>query len=250
MVRDHVLTAGFARLDDLAAEFGVSLMTIHRDVDALAEEGWLTKMRGGATANPSALAEASVNARAAAMAEEKRAMADVAAGLLGRGQAVFLDDSTTAMALTGHLLAHAPAMIATNFVPAITALGTAAGIELNLLGGTYEPRLESCYGQQTVEAISALHADVLFMSTTAITDRKCLHRSEATVLVRQALMEHASRRVLLVDHAKFGRPAPHVLCEIDAFDVIITDNRIDAEDLAELRQHCDDVQVASVPSPT
>ena len=50
-----MLAEGFARVEDLAHELGVSAMTVHRDLDALEAEGWLIKIRGGATANPSAV---------------------------------------------------------------------------------------------------------------------------------------------------------------------------------------------------
>jgi DeoR/GlpR family transcriptional regulator of sugar metabolism len=243
-VRRLVLSEGFARTDDLARQLGVSTMTVHRDLDALAAEGWLTKIRGGATANPSALAEAGVRERSAAMRAEKDAIARQAATHLGPGQTVFLDDSTTALALLPLLPAAAPLTVATNFLPAVAELAALPGIEVVVLGGQYHRLQEGCFGLQTAEAIRQLRADVLFLSTTAVTEGSCYHRSEMTVMVKRALMDCAVRRVLLVDHAKFGRPAPHLLSPLDAFDVVVTDAGIDAEDLAELRQHDVEVEVA------
>ncbi len=221
-------------------------MTIHRDLDLLEADGWLTKIRGGATANPSALVDAGVRERMSALHNEKAAICAVGAQLLARGQTVFLDDSTTALGLVPFLVQHSPLTMATNFLPAATALGDAAGIEVHLLGGEYHPRQESCSGLQTVHAIADLHADVFFMSTTALSAGRCLHRSESTVMVRRAFLANAARNVLLIDHAKFGRPAPHVLCAVADFDTVITDDGIDPEDLADLRERCDDVQVATV----
>lgn len=220
-------------------------MTMHRDLDALEAEGWLTKIRGGATANPSALIDAGVAERTAAMHEEKAAIAAVAARLLRHGQTVFLDDSTTALALAPHLLTHPPITVATNFLPAVDVLGDDQHVDLHVLGGQYHPRQQACQGRQTVEAIGRFHADLCFMSTTALTDHKCMHRSEQTVTVRHAFMRNAARTVLLVDHAKFGRPAPHILCDVADFDTVIVDDGIDAGDLDELRARCLDVQLAS-----
>lgn len=245
-VRARVLTEGSARLDDLAAYFDVSLMTIHRDVDALEAEGWLIKIRGGATANPSALAEARVRDRMSAMSAQKAAITEVAAQLITHGQTIFLDDSTTALGLVPHLVSHPPMTIATNFLPVIPAVGDVAGVEIQFLGGEYHIRQEACFGRQTIEAIGRLSADIFFMSTTAVCDAMCLHRSEATVTVRQAYMAHAMRRVLLVDHAKFGRRAPHVLCDVAEFDTVVTDDGIDPEVLADLRARCSDVRIAVV----
>jgi DeoR/GlpR family transcriptional regulator of sugar metabolism len=242
-LRRRVLAEGYAGVDELARAFEVSVMTVHRDLDALATEGWLTKIRGGATANPSALVDAGVRERSAAMRAEKAAIVAAAARLLTHGQSVFLDDSTTVLGLVPYLLEHPPITIATNFLPVIAEVGDAPGVELHVIGGQYYARQEACLGLQAHDAIARLHADLFFMSTTALTDGKCLHRSEATVLVKRAFMANATRSVLLVDHAKFGRPAPHLLCAVEDFDLVITDDRIDGEDLELLRSHAE-VQVA------
>lgn len=244
LVRRRVIDEGFARLDDLAAEFDVSLMTMHRDIDVLQADGWLTKIRGGATANPAALVEAGVRERSAAMRAEKQAIVWAAAGLVAPSQTVFLDDSTTALGLLSLLGAKTPITVVTNFLPAVTAAAEVPGVSLHLLGGEYHPHQQACMGLQTVDAIATFHADVFLMSTTAITDGRCFHRSEATIAVRRAFLAHSARKVLLVDHAKFGRPAPHLLCAVDVFDTVITDTGIDAEDLAMLREHVSDVVVA------
>lgn len=245
-LRRRVLEEGFARIEDLAAQFGVSAMTVHRDLDLLAEQGWLTKIRGGATANPSALLQAGVRERSAAMQAEKAAIAATAAALVSPGQTVFVEDSTTALALVPHLVAAAPLTVATNFLPVVQRLSGAPGIELVLLGGHWSPLQEACFGLGTVEAVRQLHADLLFLSTTAVVRGACFHRSETTVLVKRAMMATSARKVLLVDHAKFGRPAPHLLCRVADFDVVVTDSGIDTDDLHELRELPVQVEVAPV----
>ncbi len=244
LVREHVLREGYARLEDLAQRFEVSVMTMHRDLDALEADGWLSKIRGGATANPSALVEAGVDERRVSMQREKVAIAAEAASLLGHGQTVLLDDSTTALALVDHLLKRPPMVVGTNFLTALAALGELSATELILFGGSYHQHQQSFMGMHTVEAIRQVHADLLFMSTTALSGGRLLHRSEETVTVRKALMGSSAHTVLLVDHAKFGRPAPHVLCEVGDFDTIVVDAGVDEDDLAVLRGACDDVRVA------
>ena len=247
-VRAAVLERGFARIDDLAREFDVSVMTMHRDLDALTDEGWLTKIRGGATANPSALLNAGVQARRAVLRAEKQAIAAHAANLLHHGQTIFLDDSTTALALAPHLAERAPITVVTNFIPVIASLSGHTDVELVVLGGQYQRTAEACFGLQTIDAIRNLRADLFFMSTTAVTDGNCYHRSESTVMSRRAFMECSARNVLLVDHGKFGRPAPHLLCPVTDFDLVVTDDQIDEQDLAELRALGAAVEVAALPA--
>jgi DeoR/GlpR family transcriptional regulator of sugar metabolism len=244
-IRRRVVEEGYARIDDLSRAFGVSVMTVHRDLDVLAQEGWLTKIRGGATANPSVLVEAGVRKRTAVLQAEKAAIGAQAARLLRAGQTIFVDDSTTALGLLPYLETVGPITVATNFMPVANALSAAPKVEVVILGGRYYPLQEACFGLQTCEAIHQLHADLLFMSTTAVHSGSCYHRSEMTVMVKRAFMQCAARTVLLVDHAKFGRPAPHLLCPVSAFDLVITDTGIHEDDLAELREVHAVVEVAS-----
>src|SRR5579884_3994464 len=68
-IRERVITNGFVRSELLAEEFSVTLMTIHRDLDVLQRQGWLRKIRGGATAQPSALFHGDIRYRMQAMKE-------------------------------------------------------------------------------------------------------------------------------------------------------------------------------------
>ncbi len=244
-VRRQVIDSGFARIEDLAEELQVSIMTVHRDLDVLEREGWLTKIRGGATANPAALVDAGVREREHALAAEKSAISVAASALLAPRQSVFLDDSTTALAMVPHLQHSSPSIVTTNFIPVLQGLSTSPGIVVNMLGGRYSPRSEACFGLQTLDAVAQVHADVVFMSTTAVMGGACYHRSDHTVMVKRALIAHATRSVLLVDHAKFGRPATHLLAMLADFDVVITDSGIDPEDLAAMKAH--DVEVVVAP---
>ncbi|MGW3473358.1 DeoR family transcriptional regulator [Saccharopolyspora sp. NPDC000995] len=91
-IRQEVLASGFVRIEGLAAKHGVSGMTIHRDLDVLEQQGWLRKVRGGATSTPTALLETSVRARIADAADEKARIAKHAVRLVSPGQVVALDD--------------------------------------------------------------------------------------------------------------------------------------------------------------
>jgi DeoR/GlpR family transcriptional regulator of sugar metabolism len=48
-ILDRVRAAGGVRVSELAADYGVSDMTIRRDLESLADRGLLAKVHGGAT---------------------------------------------------------------------------------------------------------------------------------------------------------------------------------------------------------
>jgi DeoR/GlpR family transcriptional regulator of sugar metabolism len=233
-IRHHVAAHGSVRIQDLAETFGVSSMTIHRDLDVLQSQGWLRKVRGGATAEPSALFHGDFGHRSHAMLPAKQAIAAAAVELIRPGQAVVVDDSTTALSLAELLPGRLPITVVTNFLAAIKLLAGQPGVDLVGLGGAYYPAYDAFLGMRTLEAIQPIRADVLFMSTTAVTDGICYHTSTDTIQVKRALMAAAAQRVLLVDHSKFARRALNELCPLTAFDVVFVDSGLDPRIVADL----------------
>ncbi|MEV6110825.1 DeoR/GlpR family DNA-binding transcription regulator [Streptomyces sp. NPDC051940] len=243
-IKSRVVDEGFVRIEQLARDLGVTPMTIRRDLDYLQGKGWLRKVRGGATAQPSTAFHGDVRHRTQAMAQEKQSLAQAALPLVKPGQSVILDDSTTALALARLLGPRAPLTVITNFVPVIQVLAGSPGIELISLGGTYFPAYDAFLGVRTADAAASLHADTLFASTTAITRSHCYHQSQETVAVKRALMEACDHRVLLVDHTKFRRRGLYQLAPVRAFDLVIVDAGIPPADLDALQAENVEVLVA------
>ncbi|MGG7570303.1 DeoR/GlpR family DNA-binding transcription regulator [Streptomyces sirii] len=242
-MRETVISRGFVRTADLAEEFDVSLMTAHRDLDALQAQGWLRKVRGGATGLPSAQFHGSVAERMATMAQTKQQLARAAATLLVSGQTVLLDDSTTCLLLAHQAAEHTPLTVITNSLPAITTLAKEPGISLITLGGAYFPAYDAFMGPHTADAVRAFRADVLFMSTTAVTNGRCYHTSPETVQVKRAMMESAGRRILVADHTKFTKGGLYALAPLTDFELLIVDDGLPVEQIRAVRAAGTEVMV-------
>jgi DeoR/GlpR family transcriptional regulator of sugar metabolism len=236
-LRAWVSEQGFVRIEDLAQHFHVSIMTIHRDLEALQAEGWLRKVRGGATAKPSSLYHGDVRHRSQTMAAQKFQLAKAALDEVRPGASIMLDDSTTALALAELLPGRGPCTVITNFFAVMKVLAGAPDIDLISLGGAYYPAYDAFLGMRTSESVRSLHADVLFMSTTAVTDGDCFHQSLETVAVKRSLMESADRRVLLIDHSKFTKSGVYRLARLNEFEQVLVDSGITEDQLASLRRH-------------
>ncbi|MGA8113888.1 MAG: DeoR/GlpR family DNA-binding transcription regulator [Actinocatenispora sp.] len=247
-IREHVVAHGSARIEELAETFAVSAMTIHRDLDTLQREGWLRKIRGGATAEPSAVFHGDIRHRMQTMAAQKEALAAAALELIRPGDAVALDDSTTSLSVARRLAGRAPVTVVTNFLPTIKLLAGQPGIDLVALGGAYYPGYDAFLGMRTLEAIQPIRADALFMSTTAVTDGVCYHTSTETIQVKRALMSVAAQRVLLIDNSKFARRALNELCPLTDFDTVLVDDGVDPDILRDLRDSSVALQVVAVPT--
>lgn len=234
-IREEALACGYVAIDVLAPVLGVSAMTVHRDLDALAAEGWVLKVRGGARIHPAALLDTTVRSRAERNQAEKSAIAAQALTHVQQGHVVFLDESTSAGAMLQSLPQRGPLTVITNSLPAIVQLSGAPGIEIISTGGTYRHGYDAFFGMIASDAALRLQSDIVFMSTTAIDRGQCCHKSEETVQFKRALIDSSAFKVLLADHSKFGLRALHRLAPVSAFDLIIVDDAVPDADLDALR---------------
>ncbi|SDT48983.1 DeoR/GlpR family DNA-binding transcription regulator [Jiangella sp. DSM 45060] len=248
-IADHVLREGSVTASQLAETFGVSLMTVHRDLDELERQGVVRKFHGGVSAQPSSVFESNVAYRLRTARAEKAAIARFARTLIEPGMAVMLDDSTTTLGVAELLTDAAPLTVITNFLQVINAMSRADRVRLISLGGEYYPTHDSFLGVPCIEAIESLRADVLLTSTSAASGGLTYHQEQEIVLVKRAMMRSATRKVLLMDHTKLGGTALHQLAPLTDFDDVVVDGGTPADVVRALRDRRVNVHVAPLDTP-
>ncbi len=234
-IAEYVTKNGSATVKDLAELFNVSLITIHRDLDELERQGMIRKLRGYVTAEPSSLFDSNMRYRLRVARQEKESLARFALTQIEPGQSVLLDESTTALALAKLLPSKAPLTVVTNFAMILNELTDVKGIDLVSLGGEYLPFLGAFGGEVGQASLAAVRTDIAFISTSAVSDCLALHQVEGTMRGKRAMMNSAKRRILLVDHTKFGKVAFHKLAPLRDFDLVVVDSDIDKDELEKLR---------------
>lgn len=223
-IMEMILAEGTLRVDTLASELNVSLVTIYRDLATLEGLNLLTRNRGEVSAVTSTLSEMTPSMRAQNNPLAKEAIAEVAAGLISSGNSVMIDDSSTAVPFVRRIARVLPLTVITNSQPVTEILGPVSGMTLIGTGGQFRRWGESYHGAITVSVIRSMHADVCVMSDAAISGLTVCNPYEYVVETKQAMLAAAEKRILLVDSSKFGRRALHTTAMIDAFDVVVVDS--------------------------
>ncbi|MTD56264.1 DeoR/GlpR family DNA-binding transcription regulator [Amycolatopsis pithecellobii] len=230
-ILSYVMERGDVRIDRLSERFGVSLMTVHRDLDELAERKLLRKLRGRVEAYPALTIETAKRFRETENVGVKEALAKVAQHEVTPGQTVFLDDSTTLFPLARKLIG--PQVVITNSLEVARILADADGIEVHLLGGRYTD-FDSCVGPDTLSALGRMRADVGFVSATAVAVGRLYHPDREYAELKTAALRVCDRNVLVVDHSKFGRTATYAYGDVSDYDLVITDEEAPGDELAAM----------------
>jgi DeoR/GlpR family transcriptional regulator of sugar metabolism len=235
LITEAVLKAGSATPQDLASQFSVSIVTIHRDLDELERRGVVRKFHGGVTAQPSGIFESQMSYRLASMPLEKIAIAGAALRYVQPGMSILLDDSTTVLKMIDGLSERAPLHVATTFVTGLRQLSELThDYDLTLIGigGRYDVAHDSFVGVQTNQQVRGLHVDAVFMSTAAVSATDIYHQEEQIVALKREMLLSATKRYLLVDHTKLDRLALFKIASLNEFDLVITDAGADAKVLS------------------
>jgi DeoR/GlpR family transcriptional regulator of sugar metabolism len=237
----RAVRAGTTQVGQLAEEFGVSEMTVRRDLDDLEREGRLTRVHGGAVG---ATAERPFAEIAVERFEQKDAIGALAAASIDEGQTVLLDVGTTTLQLARHLRGRSLTVITSNLA-VYEELLPEESIELVLLGGVVRRNYRSLVGVVAEDALRQLRADVAFLGASGIEDNfSVVDTTMVEVPIKRAMMAAAARSVLLVDSEKFRMRGVVRVCHAQDLDAIVTDSGVAAETRSELERSGVEVLVA------
>lgn len=217
----RVIAHGSLQIRDLAEALEVSTMTIHRDLSELVRQGMVQRTHGAVSAEKTLLFESSYLFRARQNIEQKRRLARAAVRLLEPGNAILWDDSSTTYQLCDFIDQVAPVTVLTNARPVIERLHERNNIDLVAIGGRYQRAFDGFFGIACEQAIRSYHVDVALLSATGVQALSLYTQDEQVLRAKQAMIEVARKKVLMVDATKFGFSALIRVAELTDFDVVI-----------------------------
>ena len=223
---------GGVSVADLARDHDVSAVTVHRDLEELSREGLVERVHGGArslvaaTTLPTGWTQRVEQARGA-----KAAIAAYAVRYVGPRATIFLDASSTALALARRLVEDPPneLTLVTNS-PAIAYELHADAIHVIVVPGELDQHMRIIAGRWAVEFLSGLNFDVAFLSAAGISLEHGLTTARRPLAdVVNAARAAAERSVGLIDASKFGRASLLSIARAQELDAIVTDAELPAE---------------------
>lgn len=253
---DAVHRRGAATITILADELGVSPMTIRRDIEALAADGVLDKVRGGATTHRAAdRDDRGFEARTRRMLAQKRAIARQAASLVEPGMAVALSSGTTTWVLAQELRSIPQLTVVTNSLPVADLFARPDRADEPytqsvVLTGGVRTMSDALVGPVAVRTLEYLHCDVAFVSVYGVDVEAGLTTTNLLEAeTHRAMISSGSEAVILADSSKWGAVGLTTILDLPQVDRLITDDGLPEPAREELADLVGDLWVVTATNP-
>ncbi len=214
---------GERSVEELAAQFGVSTMTVRRDLGDLAEAGRVQRTHGGAVLSRTGIAQFRFVRRNEQRVAEKQAVARAAAARVRSGMSLLLDTGTTALEVAREIRNLDRLRVLTISLPVAAELHDAPGIELILLGGVVRRGEPDLTGTLTERNLAEFRVDLAILGADAVEPDGVFTDDLAVARVSQAMLRSAQTSLLVVDHSKFERHAFSKYADWQQFGMVVTD---------------------------
>ncbi len=236
-IEQRVLDEGEIEYAALAQEYGVSEMTIRRDVDALEASGLVRRVTGGAIAAYRKAEEPSFESRAMRSATEKMHIAQAAVDLLEPGETVILDSGSTVLAVARAIRGRGLGLtIVTPSLLAAIELADEPDTTIIVTGGNLRPGELSLIGFETESVYQIYNCDTYIMGIAGVDPVRGLtdyHRVEGSA--KRAAAAAADRIIVVADESKLGRVQLLTVAPLSAAGHIVTDSPPDHPTLTAAR---------------
>ena len=221
---DVVRTHGSASVEQLADKLGVTLQTVRRDVQRMAEAGLLTRFHGGVRVPSSTVENIAHQQRESLHAEGKARIARAVAKRIPNGCSLILNIGTTTEAVAKSLLHHKGLRVITNNLNVEEILCGNTDCEVIVAGGVVRPRDRGIVGEAAVDFMRQFRVDIAVIGISGIEPDGSLRDFDyREVKVAQTIIAHAREVWLAADSSKFNRPAMVELARLSQIDRLFTD---------------------------
>lgn len=235
-ILDNVLRSGRVSVGDLSQAFGVSEVTIRGDLQMLAEQGLLVRTHGGAIPANRLSPELSLALRRQQQTLAKDHIGEAGAALIQDGDAVWLDTSSTALAIARHLSHHRHVTVITNSIAIVQELIDYPHLAVVVPGGRLRAETASLIGVDGLDFVRRFNIQKGFFGAHGLTmDEGLTDVSVDEADVKRMLVGLCRQVVAVLDATKWGRAGLASFAALNQIDTIITDQSAPPDQVAQAR---------------
>ena len=228
------------RVAEIAQVLLVSEGTVRNDLNALAREGRLERVRGGGIpSDDQPIYSLAFNTRLHVHEVEKQRIARWAAELVEDGDTILLDASTTVYRMVPFLNTHHRLTIVTNGIEVGYKLAQNPANSVLMLGGMINPDGILVSSLVNDQFLKDLHIKTAFVSCSGFTIEAGLtERDILEAQIKAKMIAAADCVVALIDSSKFGKLALVPFAHTAQINRVFTDSDLVAQWIDQMRDTC------------
>jgi DeoR family transcriptional regulator, ulaG and ulaABCDEF operon transcriptional repressor len=220
---------GYIAFHDMENQVRFSPATLRRDLQRMARDGRIKRIRGGAKlsaennsgASPLRLAGVPFRENISRSIKQKQAIGFAAAALCRQGEKVIIDGGTTTLQMCRHLEG-LNLHVVTNSLHIVTALLLQTGTRVQVPTGVVYPEQSLILNPNCDDALPCARAAQLFMSAVAVGPQGLMQAEPLLSSTQRRMIERVDEVILLVDSSKF-QGVGNIVCALGEVDVVVTD---------------------------
>ena len=219
---------GSVTVAELQESFGVSLMTIRRDLKVLSDSGLIKRVHGGAALSKMG-DETLFIERTVVNSDLKQAITKYAVSQIEMSDTIYIDGSTTCSELADLLPEDFGITVVTNSLEAINKLHGRKRISILSLGGDLASDGNTFDGMMAIENAEKIFVDKCFISGSGFTERAVLNSGMIGTSIKKVMLKKSRKRYLLADSTKYNGKGIIELCKWTDIDEFISDDLLPDE---------------------
>jgi DeoR family ulaG and ulaABCDEF operon transcriptional repressor len=220
---------GFIGFQELDQKLDASPATLRRDLERLASNGQIVRVRGGArlaggrASERQHLTGVPFHENIGRHAHEKEAIGRMAASLCAPGETVIIDGGSTTLRMCPHLEPLGLHVLTTS-LHIVSALLPQPNTQISIPGGTVFREQNIVLSPFDDDGASRYRASKMFLGSAAVGAHGLMQTDTLLIQAERRLLSRADQIILLVDASKFEAPAGQVLCALSEISILITDD--------------------------
>ncbi len=216
------------KVKELSILFNVSLETIRRDLEILDKNKYLKKVYGGAILLEKDISNLKFNERKKEKVSEKNEIAQLAIRYIVEKDIITINGGTTNLEIAKLLKnKFSNLTVITNSLSVANILAEDNNIKLLLIGGLFNPKENSFYGNFSYDIIKKFNSTKTFLSVGGIDLSIGITEFILEEVEIQKLMIKNTKQIIVVsDSSKFEKTSLGKIIELNKIDFIITDSNL------------------------
>ncbi|MBW0764302.1 MULTISPECIES: DeoR/GlpR family DNA-binding transcription regulator [Mammaliicoccus] len=232
-----------ASIDELKEIFNVSVNTIRRDVNLLAEMNIVKKVYGGIEVIEDQYKAVDYQERNVENYQAKKYIGKIAAQQIEANDIIYIDTGTTTIHILEYVDKNLSFTIITNSLDIMNKASQFKNVTLFIIGEKYKPRTRSFIGIDSNLLLTKFNITKCFMAATGVNIQNGLSNSEMEEnLIKQHITKKARETYVLADYSKMGQSTLLTYSNLVDIDKIITDKNPPQE----IQQFCSENEIEIV----